>query len=122
VQLDLNSECAHANAYANIELAPTVTFLEAHLFEAPTIVSRSATTFKVGTDKTFTVKVRANPAATVTESGALPAGVSFSATVTGDATIAGAPAPGTSGTYPLVITAANGGAPNAVQDFTLTVK
>jgi hypothetical protein len=122
VQLDLNSECAHASAYANIELAPTVTFLEAHLFVAPTILSRSATTFRVGTDKAFTVKVRANPTATVTESGALPAGVSFSANGTGDATIAGTPAPGTSGTYPLVITAANGGAPNAVQNFILTVK
>ncbi len=122
VQLDLNSECAHASGYANIELAPTVTFLEAHLFVAPTILSRPATTFRVGTDKSFTVKVRANPAATATETGALPTGVSFSATGTGDATIAGTPAPGTSGTYPLVITAANGGAPNAVQNFTLTVK
>jgi acetyl esterase len=38
VQLDLNSECAHATAYANIELAPTITFLEAHLFPATTTV------------------------------------------------------------------------------------
>ena len=122
VQLDLNSECAHASAYANIELAPTVTFLEAHLFVAPTITSSSATTFRVGTDKSFTIKVRADPAARVTESGSLPAGVSFTATGTGDATLAGTPGPGTSGTYPLVITAANGGAPTAVQDFALTVK
>jgi acetyl esterase/lipase len=109
VQLDLNSECAHASAYSNIELAPTVTFLEAHLFVAPTITSRSATTFRVGTNKTFTVKVRANPLATVTESGPLPAGVTFAASPTGDATIAGTASPGSSGTYPLVITAANGG-------------
>ena len=38
VQLDLNSECAHATAYANIELAPTISFLEAHLFPATTTV------------------------------------------------------------------------------------
>jgi acetyl esterase/lipase len=38
VQLDLNSECAHATAYANIELAPTITFLQAHLFPATTTV------------------------------------------------------------------------------------
>jgi acetyl esterase/lipase len=35
VQLDLNSECAHATAYTNIELGPTTAFLESHLF-APT--------------------------------------------------------------------------------------
>jgi len=122
VQLDLNGECAHASAYANIELAPTVTFLEAHLFVAPTIISRSATSFRVGSDKTFTVKTRADPTATVTESGSLPAGVSFTASGTGDATIAGTPGPGTAGSYPLVITAVNGGAPAGVQGFTLTVK
>jgi acetyl esterase len=38
VQLDLNSECAHATGYANIELAPTTAFLEAHLFPATTTV------------------------------------------------------------------------------------
>ena len=46
VQLDLNSECAHATGYANIELAPTITFLEAHLFPPTTTVvlpSNSAT-------------------------------------------------------------------------------
>lgn len=58
----------------------------------------------------------------MTETGSLPAGLSFTATGSGDATIAGAAGPGTSGTYPLVITAANGGAPTAVQNFTLTVK
>ena len=122
VQLDINGECAHASGYANIELAPTVSFLEAHLFVAPTVLSRSATTFRVGADKTFTVKVRPNPAATVTESGSLPAGVSFTASGNGGGTIGGRPAPGTSGTYPLVITATNGGAPTAVQNFTLTVR
>ncbi|HUY67540.1 MAG TPA: alpha/beta hydrolase [Acidimicrobiales bacterium] len=122
VQLDLNSECAHASGYANIELTPTVTFLEAHLFVAPTIISRSATNFRVGSDKTFTVKTRANPTATVTESGSLPAGVSFTTSGTGDATIAGTPGPGTSGSYPLVLTAVNGAAAAGVQGFTLTVK
>ena len=39
----------------------------------------------------------------------------------GTATLAGTPAAGTGGTYPLTITAANGVAPNATQSFTLTV-
>ncbi len=38
VQLDLNSECAHALAYANVELGPTTAFLEAHLFAPTTTV------------------------------------------------------------------------------------
>ena len=39
----------------------------------------------------------------------------------GTATLAGTPAAGTGGTYPLTITAANGVLPDATQSFTLTV-
>ena len=39
----------------------------------------------------------------------------------GTATLAGTPAAGTGGSYPLTITAANGTAPDATQAFTLTV-
>ena len=39
----------------------------------------------------------------------------------GTATLAGTPAAGTGGTYPLTITAANGVGPDATQSFTLTV-
>ena len=39
----------------------------------------------------------------------------------GTATLAGTPAAGTSGSYPITITAANGVSPNATQSFTLTV-
>ncbi len=39
----------------------------------------------------------------------------------GTATLAGTPAAGTDGTYPLTITAANGMTPDATQSFTLTV-
>ena len=39
----------------------------------------------------------------------------------GTATLAGIPAAGTGGTYPLTITAANGVVPDATQNFTLTV-
>ncbi len=39
----------------------------------------------------------------------------------GTATLAGTPAPGTDGTYPLTIGAANGVLPDASQSFTLTV-
>ena len=39
----------------------------------------------------------------------------------GTATLAGTPAAGTGGTYPITITASNGVAPDATQTFTLTV-
>jgi hypothetical protein len=39
----------------------------------------------------------------------------------GTATLSGTPAPGTSGSYPLTITAANGVSPDATQKFTLSV-
>ena len=39
----------------------------------------------------------------------------------GTATLAGTPAAGTGGTYPITITATNGVSPNATQTFTLTV-
>jgi hypothetical protein len=50
--------------------------------------------------------------------GSLPAGVSFDP-VTG--ILSGTPAEGTVGTYPLTFTAANGVAPDAIQNFTLTI-
>ena len=40
----------------------------------------------------------------------------------GTATLAGTPASGTAGTYPITITAANGVSPDATQGFTLTVR
>jgi hypothetical protein len=57
----------------------------------------------------------------ITESGALPSGVTFVDNNNGTATLAGTPGAGTTGIYPITITADNGVAPNARQNFTLTV-
>ena len=86
------------------------------------ITSANNTAFTVGTAGTFTVTTAGTPAATsVTATGALPAGVTFTpGTSTG--TLSGTPAAGTGGTYSLTITASNGGVtPNGTQTFTLTV-
>jgi Putative Ig domain len=88
---------------------------------APTITSGNATTFTVGTAGTFSVTSTGSPAATLTESGALPSGVTFTGNGNGTATLAGTPAAGASGTFPITITAANGVGSNATQSFTLTV-
>ncbi len=87
----------------------------------PQILSQSSATFTAGTTGTFTVDSIGGPTPTVSQTGALPSGVSFTDNHDGIATLAGNPAAGTGGTYDLVITASNGQLPNAVQDFTLTV-
>ena len=62
-----------------------------------------------------------SPAATVSETGALPAGVTFVPNSNGTAKLSGTPAAGSAGTYNLAITAQNGVSPNATQNFALTV-
>jgi hypothetical protein len=87
----------------------------------PTITSGNAATFTVGTNGSFTVTTSGSPAASVSESGSLPSGVSFVNNGNGTATISGTPNPGTGGQYGFTITAQNGYSPNAMQSFTLTV-
>ena len=53
--------------------------------------------------------------ASLTKTGALPSGVSFLNNGDGTAKIAGTPAAGSAGNYPITITAANGVMPNATQ-------
>ncbi len=88
---------------------------------APAITSADTTTFTTGTAGTFTVTTTGVPTSALTETGALPTGVTFVDNGDGTATLAGTPAAGSGGTYALTITAANGVTPNATQSFTLTV-
>ena len=88
---------------------------------APAITSGSTTTFTENTAGTFTVVSNGQPTATVSETGALPNGVTFTDNGDGTATLAGTPATGTYGTYPLTITASNGVSPDATQSFALVV-
>ena len=87
--------------------------------QAPAITSANAATFMVGTPGTFTVTANGYPASTFTRSGdALPNGVTFNGST---GVLSGTPASGTVGTYNFVFTASNGIAPDATQNFTLTV-
>ena len=87
----------------------------------PTITSSAATTFAVGKTRTFTVTSTGSPTAVLSETGALPTGVTFHSNGNGTATLSGAPAAEKGGKYPIVITAKNGVHPNGTQNFTLTV-
>src|SRR6266852_2597203 len=92
------------------------------LAQAPTITSANNTTFTAGAPNTFTVTTSGFLAPpTITETGALPGGVSFTDNGNGTATLAGTPDALTGGTYSFTITAANGVGSNATQTFTLTV-
>jgi len=88
---------------------------------APSITSANSTTFTVGTDGNFTVMATGTPAPSLTETGALPSGVTFVDNGNGTGTLSGTPASGTSGTYSLTFTASNGVGAAANQAFTLTV-
>ena len=88
---------------------------------APDITSSDHTTFTAGAAGTFTVDASGFPTPAVILTGPLPAGVTFVANSDGTATLAGTPATGAGGTYPVTITAANGVVPAASQSFTLTV-
>jgi MBG domain/Bacterial Ig-like domain (group 3)/Putative Ig domain len=85
--------------------------------QSPAITSASNATFTVGTPGSFSVTGSGFPSLTFSETGNLPSGVTFSST----GVFSGTPAAGTGGVYPIIITASDGVAPNATQDFTLTV-
>jgi hypothetical protein len=84
----------------------------------PSITSVNSSTFIAGTQGMFTVTVTGTPAPALTESGALPSGITFN-TTTG--VLGGTPAQGTGGVYNISFEASNGVGANATQNFTLTV-
>ena len=88
----------------------------------PTITSPNTTTFTVGIPGAFTVSATGStPIGLSIGTSNLPGGVTFIDNGDGTATLAGTPAVGSSGSYPLAITAANGYGTPAGQSFTLSV-
>ena len=83
---------------------------------APTFTSANSAVFQVGVASAFSVTAAGAPAPSLSESGALPAGVSFTAS---SGSLAGTPT--VTGSFPLQFTASNGILPDAVQAFTLSV-
>ncbi len=87
--------------------------------EAPLITSASTAAFTLGTAGSVTVTAVGFPAPSISESGALPSGLTFTDNGNGSATLAGSAT--VSGTFPVTITAGNGVSPNANQSLTVTV-
>jgi streptogramin lyase len=87
----------------------------------PTITSANNATANVRTSFNFQITSSATPTASITESGTLPSGITFTDNGDGTANIMGIPVDGSSGSYPLTITADNGSGNPSSQSFTLTV-
>jgi hypothetical protein len=89
---------------------------------APTLAGPTTPTFTTGQAGTFTYKTTGVPTPHLSESGTLPAGVTFVDNGDGTATLAGTPQPNTGGAYPITVTATNGTAPDATLSVTVTVQ
>ncbi|HEX3565501.1 MAG TPA: IPT/TIG domain-containing protein, partial [Acidimicrobiales bacterium] len=96
-------------------------FVMTQLDGAAAITSASSSSFTAGTGGFFTVTTTGTPIPTVTESGALPSGVTFHANSNGTASLSGTPGTDTGGTYPITFSADNGVDTPDNQSFTFTV-
>jgi hypothetical protein len=90
---------------------------------APSITTPTSVTFPQGVRDSFTITTTGIPVPKITSSGKLPGSVRFVDNGDGTATLSGKPGNGLGqvGDYHLTFTASNGVAPNATQNFTLTV-
>ena len=86
-----------------------------------TITGLTNATFVVGSPGTFQVASTGTPAPSFSESGTLPAGLSFVDNGDGTATFSGTPAPGTGKIYPVIVSARNSQGATAQEALTLTV-
>jgi hypothetical protein len=89
--------------------------------EAPEILGPTDVRFVTGTELSVGYSADGYPVATLSASGALPAGITFVDNGNGTATLEGTAAPGSDGTYEITVTASNGIDPDASLDVTITV-
>jgi Ca2+-binding RTX toxin-like protein len=87
---------------------------------APTFTSTATATFMAGNAGSFTITTAGFPVAALTETGALPAGLTFTDNGNGTATISGTPSATSGGAYALTLTAASSGS-SANQSLTVDV-
>jgi alpha-tubulin suppressor-like RCC1 family protein len=89
--------------------------------EQPEITSRASVSIGMRAPFRFTVTTSGKPVPTITETGKLPAGVTFVDNGDETASLTGAAENGTAGSYPITLTASNGVGKPATQPFTFIV-
>jgi hypothetical protein len=102
--------------------APSTPSNQVTILATPSFVnapSSASTGMRAPFSQTFTTS--GYPTASVTQSGNLPFGIIFTDNGDGTATVSGVASAGTSGIYPITLTADNGVGSPAVLQFTLTV-
>jgi len=107
-----------------VVILPTFTIAPALLADAaPSFTSATSVKFPQGVLDTFIITATGIPVPKITQSGHLPGGVKFVDKGDGTATLSGVPGNGLGlvGDYGLTFTASNGVAPNAIQNFVLTI-
>lgn len=113
---------AAQDTLGNGSIASTSTDNNVTFSIAPSITSPNNVTFVAGNPSSFAVTATGYPTPSITYTGTLPSGITFTDNGDGTAVLAGVPAIGSAGgTYDLIFTAQNGIAPNATQNFTLAV-
>lgn len=105
--------CAQVNS-----LSPFAILTPIKQNQAPAFTSPAAATFQTGVAGAFTVTATGYPTPALSESGALPGGVTFNSST---GVLSGTPSAGAGGVYPVSFAASNGVSPNAQQSFILTV-
>ena len=90
-------------------------------YPASSITTAAQATMVAGSSSSTVLYASGSPTPSLSESGALPSGVTFTNNGNGTATISGTPASGSAGSYGITITASNGVGSPATQAFTLTV-
>jgi YVTN family beta-propeller protein len=89
--------------------------------QPPAITSARSASIGMRSPADFTVTATGIPAPAISETGALPAGITLTDHGNGTASLSGIAAAGTTGHYAVTLTAANGVGSPATQAFTLTV-
>jgi hypothetical protein len=89
--------------------------------QAAVIATSNHTTATVGAPLSFTINTTGYPAPVLSESGALPSGLTFADNGDGTATLVGTPAAGAGGNYALTFSAGNGVGSGVTQPFALNI-
>ena len=99
--------------------APVTQLFTLMVNQPPAITSANNATFTVGAAGSFTVDTTGFPNPSITETGALPTGVTFIDNGNGTGTLSGTP--GAAGSFSITFSAQNGVGSAVTQTFTLTI-